>query len=101
MAAPRDERPQRLSEPEQAQNLSACTGNANTGWNREQLMATTEEPRTALVPGLHPQRQSLGKAVVSWLTSTDHKIIGYLYLITSFTFFLIGGILAMTMRLEL
>src|SRR5690625_7820325 len=64
-------------------------------------MATTEEPRTALVPGLSPGRQRLGKLVVSWLTSTDHKVIGYLYLITSVVFFLIGGILAMTMRLEL
>src|SRR5690625_7301881 len=64
-------------------------------------MATTHEVQTELVPGLRPERQSLGRTIVSWLTSTDHKVIGYMYLITSFIFFLIGGILAMAMRLEL
>jgi cytochrome c oxidase subunit I len=42
-----------------------------------------------------------GNQVVRWLTTTDHKVIGYLYLITSFGFFLIGGILALVMRAEL
>nr|WP_328807054.1 cytochrome c oxidase subunit I [Nocardiopsis coralli] len=42
-----------------------------------------------------------GSLVVSWLTSTDHKVIGYMYLITSFAFFLFGGVLALLMRLEL
>ncbi|WP_454084310.1 aa3-type cytochrome oxidase subunit I [Georgenia sp. Marseille-Q6866] len=64
-------------------------------------MATTDEARPQLVPGLRPERQSLGRTVVSWVTSTDHKVIGYLYLITAFLFFLIGGVLAMAMRLEL
>ncbi|MBO0596203.1 hypothetical protein I2487_11150, partial [Nesterenkonia sp. E16_10] len=31
--------------------------------------------------------RSKGKIVVSWLTTTDHKVIGYMYLITSFLFF--------------
>jgi cytochrome c oxidase subunit 1 len=64
-------------------------------------MATTDEARPQLVPGLRPERQSLGRTVISWVTSTDHKVIGYLYLITAFLFFLIGGVLAMAMRLEL
>jgi cytochrome c oxidase subunit I len=42
-----------------------------------------------------------GSIVVSWLTSTDHKVIGYLYLITSFTFFGLGGLLALGLRTEL
>ncbi|MDH6131911.1 cytochrome c oxidase subunit 1 [Kitasatospora sp. MAA4] len=42
-----------------------------------------------------------GRAVLRWVTSTDHKMIGNLYLATSFGFFLIGGILAMLMRAEL
>ncbi len=33
--------------------------------------------------------------------STDHKVIGIQYLVTSFIFFLIGGIFAMVMRAEL
>ena len=35
------------------------------------------------------------------MTSTDHKTIGYLYLITSFVFFGIGGLLALAIRAEL
>jgi cytochrome c oxidase subunit 1 len=42
-----------------------------------------------------------GRIVVSWLSSTDHKVIGYLYLITSFGFFLFGGVLALVMRAQL
>jgi cytochrome c oxidase subunit I len=42
-----------------------------------------------------------GSTVVRWLTSTDHKVIGNLYLVTSFGFFLFAGILAMLMRAEL
>ena len=36
-----------------------------------------------------------------WLTTTDHKRIGILYLINSFSFFFIGGVFALLMRLEL
>ncbi len=42
-----------------------------------------------------------GNAVVKWLTTTDHKTIGYLYLTTSFAFFLLGGLMALVMRAEL
>jgi cytochrome c oxidase subunit 1 len=38
---------------------------------------------------------------VSWFTTTDHKRIGLLYILTTFAFFLIGGLLALTMRAEL
>ncbi|MGN6522880.1 MAG: aa3-type cytochrome oxidase subunit I [Actinomycetes bacterium] len=46
-------------------------------------------------------RRSKGAAVVSWITSTDHKTIGYMYLATSFAFFVFGGILALLIRAEL
>jgi len=42
-----------------------------------------------------------GSLLADWLSSTDHKIIGHLYLITSFAFFLIGGVMAMIMRAQL
>ncbi|MDH4158911.1 MAG: cytochrome c oxidase subunit I [Actinomycetota bacterium] len=42
-----------------------------------------------------------GQLVVSWLTSTDHKVIGNLYFITSFAFFLIAGVMALIIRAEL
>ncbi|NEC81791.1 cytochrome ubiquinol oxidase subunit I, partial [Streptomyces sp. SID7958] len=42
-----------------------------------------------------------GAIVVSWLTTTDHKTIGTLYLSTAFSFFVIGGIMALVLRAEL
>ena len=42
-----------------------------------------------------------GKNFVKWITSTDHKTIGYMYLITTFAWFLIGGLLALFLRTEL
>ncbi|MDR0344409.1 MAG: cytochrome c oxidase subunit I [Nocardiopsaceae bacterium] len=39
--------------------------------------------------------------VVEWLTTTDHKKIGIMYMITAFVFFLIGGLLAMLVRTQL
>jgi len=37
----------------------------------------------------------------SWLTTTDHKRIGILYIATSLVFFIAGGILALLMRAQL
>lgn len=48
------------------------------------------------MPGRTP-----GQVIVSWLTTTDHKKIGHLYLIASFGFFIIGGVLALLLRAEL
>jgi cytochrome c oxidase, subunit I len=53
------------------------------------------------IPGLSPRRQTLGRTVVKWITSTDHKTIGYMYLIASFIFFCIGGLMALVIRAEL
>jgi hypothetical protein len=39
--------------------------------------------------------------LASWLSTTNHKVIGHLYLITSFGFFLIAGLMAMIMRAQL
>ncbi|MFI7099240.1 cytochrome c oxidase subunit I [Streptomyces sp. NPDC050161] len=39
--------------------------------------------------------------MLGWLTTTDHKVIGNMYLATSFSFFLFAGLLAMAMRAEL
>jgi cytochrome c oxidase subunit 1 len=43
----------------------------------------------------------MGRTVVKWMTTTDHKVIGNLYLITSFIFFMIAGLMAMVIRAEL
>ena len=36
-----------------------------------------------------------GSALVNWMTTTDHKLIGQLYLATSFLFFLAAGVMAL------
>ena len=59
-------------------------------------MATaTITPATPVVP------KDKGRILVDWLTTTDHKKIGYLYLITSFAYFLIGGVMALMIRAQL
>ena len=45
--------------------------------------------------------QRKGNVLVGWITSTDHKVIGNLYLITSFVYFCIGGVMALLMRAQL
>jgi cytochrome c oxidase subunit 1 len=52
-------------------------------------------PATPVVP------RDKGRILVDWLTTTDHKKIGYLYLITSFAYFLIGGVMALMIRAQL
>jgi cytochrome c oxidase subunit 1 len=47
------------------------------------------------------RRREPGNIVVKWLTTTDHKLIGHLYLITSFLFFGLGGLLALLIRAQL
>ncbi|MEV6793451.1 cytochrome c oxidase subunit I [Streptomyces sp. NPDC051320] len=46
-------------------------------------------------------RLRTGQAFLSYVTTTDHKKIGSMYLVTSFGFFLFAGVLAMGMRAEL
>jgi cytochrome c oxidase subunit 1 len=48
-----------------------------------------------------PARRRTGAVIAGWLSSTDHKVIGHLYLITSFAFFLIAGVMALVIRAEL
>ena len=38
---------------------------------------------------------------LSWLTTLDHKRIGIMYLVTTFVFFLLGGVEALLMRAQL
>lgn len=55
-------------------------------------MATVALPRTV------PSRYS---GIWSWITTTDHKRIGILYFTTALFFFLVGGLEALFIRLEL
>ena len=49
----------------------------------------------------HPSYLVDGTTLKSWLLTLDHKRIGILYLITVLTFFLVGGIFALSIRIEL
>jgi cytochrome c oxidase subunit 1 len=62
---------------------------------------TTYLERTAAASAAVTRPKRKGNVVVRWMTSTDHKIIGYMYLIASFGFFLFGGVLALFIRAEL
>ena len=65
-------------------------------------MTTTIQPTPTTIGAVRPRRaRRPGATVVRWVTTTDHKVIGYLYMITSFGFFLIGGLMALVMRAEL
>jgi cytochrome c oxidase subunit I len=47
------------------------------------------------------KENTMGRTIVKWMTSTDPKVIGNLYLITSFLFFIVAGAMAMVIRAEL
>ncbi|GGT52610.1 aa3-type cytochrome oxidase subunit I [Actinomadura citrea] len=61
------------------------------------MTATSHAPSAPIAA----PRTSKGRIIASWMSSTDHKVIGYLYLITSFVMFLFGGVLALLIRMEL
>jgi cytochrome c oxidase subunit 1 len=46
-------------------------------------------------------RWDKNKGLISWLTTVDHKKLGILYLYTTFFFFLIGGLMALLVRVQL
>ncbi|MTA96152.1 MAG: cytochrome c oxidase subunit I, partial [Actinobacteria bacterium] len=62
---------------------------------------TTYAERPTLSQTRSTEPLSKGRLIVKWMTTTDHKVIGHLYLITSFIWFLIGGVMALFMRAEL
>jgi len=64
-------------------------------------MTTYAEPPALTSEPSPPPKKPLGRQILSWLTTTDHKVIGNLYMVTSFGFFLVGGLLAMVIRAEL
>ena len=64
-------------------------------------MAILDKPvtTTSQAPLRPPAKK--GNKVVGWITSTDHKVIGNLYMVTSFAFFAIAGLMALVIRAEL
>jgi cytochrome c oxidase subunit I len=72
-------------------------------------MAITSEPRTettAVRPRARPQITARAvrpeaRGWTSWITTTDHKKIGILYLYTTLVFFVLGGVEALLLRIQL
>src|SRR3954447_10573718 len=50
---------------------------------------------------LNPAAPAYRSTLYEWLTTTDHKKIGIMYLINSIVFFMVGGVLALVVRSEL
>jgi len=66
------------------------------------MAATTPTAPVAPLPQLTARRvvrEPTGWT--SWVTTTDHKRIGIMYLVLTFVFFLLGGVEALLMRLQL
>jgi cytochrome c oxidase subunit I len=63
--------------------------------------AGTAASRTARPEVVLRGLRSRPRGWLEWLTTTDHKKIGILYLFTTFLFFILGGVEALIMRLQL
>ncbi|KAF0969188.1 MULTISPECIES: aa3-type cytochrome oxidase subunit I [Gordonia] len=66
-------------------------------------MTAVDQPTTQVAPVRpFPERyQPKGSFIYKLLTTTDHKLIGMMYISACFAFFLIGGLMALLMRGEL
>src|ERR1700733_13096027 len=69
------------------------------------MSVTTAQPQLT-----RPAPQVLARSVaapretkrwIDWVTTTDHKKIGIMYLVTTFVFFMLGGVEALLMRVQL
>ncbi|GAB3206997.1 aa3-type cytochrome oxidase subunit I [Nocardia tengchongensis] len=67
------------------------------------MTAVSPKPEQDLEPvrPYPPRRRSKGAFIHQLLTTTDPKMLGQMYLFTSISFFLIGGLMALLMRGEL
>jgi cytochrome c oxidase subunit I len=64
-------------------------------------MTTTtikDTPRPQIVAHGVPRQR---RAWIDWVTTVDHKKIGIMYMVTAFVFFLVGGVEALLIRIQL
>src|ERR1700726_619374 len=67
-------------------------------------MTTITEPALTPVPQVVAHeitRPRKSKRWIDWVMTTDHKKIGIMYLVLTFVFFILGGVEALLMRLQL
>ncbi|MCX5009913.1 cytochrome c oxidase subunit I [Streptomyces sp. NBC_00555] len=65
------------------------------------MVSVDSTPERAVRDPGTERRVSTGNTVLRLLSTTDHKVIGNMYLVTAFAFFLFAGVLALVMRAEL
>ena len=67
-------------------------------------MATTTAPSRTTTPLPQVAAHAVARertGWTSWVTTTDHKRIGIMYLVLTFAFFMLGGVEALLMRVQL
>src|SRR5437588_11842734 len=67
-------------------------------------MATTVAPPAAAAPPAAHAAPHIGltrRGIGEWLTTPDHKKIGIMYMVSTFIFFLLGGLAALLVRVQL
>ena len=56
---------------------------------------------TTVLPRPKAYDDTFFKPISLWLTTTDHKLIGIMYMVTGILSFVIGGLFALVIRLQL
>jgi cytochrome c oxidase subunit I len=60
--------------------------------------ALKDKPRPQIVAHSVPRKRA---SWIDWVTTVDHKKIGIMYMVTAFVFFLVGGVEALLIRIQL
>src|SRR5437868_10671685 len=58
-------------------------------------------PRAGVTAPQPTHLMSVRRGIGAWLTTVDHKKIGVMYIVTTFVFFLLAGLAALLVRLQL
>ena len=67
-------------------------------------IVVSEAPQAALLQAKRPAPQGVGpkgNLIYKVITTTDHKLIGIMYVVTCFVFFALAGLMALFIRAEL
>src|SRR5947209_6735213 len=67
-------------------------------------MTTITEPAVRALPQVTAHQVTVPRTTkrwIDWVTTTDHKKIGIMYLVTTFVFFMLGGVESLLMRVQL
>ena len=62
---------------------------------------TAVAPHSVVSRPFPPVHRPRGSRFMGYLSTTDPKVLGVMYIVTSFVFFMVGGLLALLMRAEL